>query len=353
MASHFFFSNRSFCLIPDVDIHITENFDINIRQPLVLPLAFLGALVGFFHFEKFSKLTNTRGSWIYATTAFLFGCMNTAGIFVNCFFPPNLDMSPASTASYIFGLIDGTCTSCVSFSFILCALVDIRLLDDTKCYFRTIVYVIYAALGVGWVQIEQGWTLGFLFLYLLLTIVGVAGYSLVTFLWFFIHSTFRGLGILLLAIVSGAVGIQILLHQEWVCDHFGPLFSSISLWYLASDTSFFLLCLFFFSTRSLRKYDLSLPQFDDYEEIDEENELHTSQPSNNEELSDVTNLLDTPDHTPTPYYGAQIDNFVGETEFHDQQSQPQQPQGQTYYYYDLNTNQWIPQQDCYLWTGKI
>jgi len=212
------------------------------------------------------------------------------------------------------------------------------------------VYLIYGALGFGWIQIEQGWAMGFLILYILLTIIGFTAYSLLSFVWFIINRTVQGLGTLLLAIISGILGIQIFLHPGWVCTNFGPLFNSLALWYLASDTSLLLLALFFFSTRNHRKYDRSLPQTeDDEDELDEEND-YTGNEKLNTELLDVTSLS-----TPPPYYEVGTpDHFVGAEFQQDQQQQPPAPPplGQLYYYYDLNTQQWVPQQDCsVVWEG--
>eukprot|EP01098_Paradermamoeba_levis_P003668 TRINITY_DN1645_c0_g1_i1.p1 TRINITY_DN1645_c0_g1~~TRINITY_DN1645_c0_g1_i1.p1 ORF type:complete len:269 (+),score=74.84 TRINITY_DN1645_c0_g1_i1:109-915(+) len=240
-----------------------EVFGHEIYNPGVLPFSLLGAFIGFYSSYSIHKHRNLLSNpQIYTIMFFLFGCMNTSGTFVNCLLPNNFNAGGSQAIpSIVFGLLDGICSSAVSLTFIFCGLTDIGVLKDGSMSLHALLALSYTGLVYGWTQVIFGAKFnGFDILYTDLTIVGSLSFIVLSIIWFIVHKTWKGVGWLLFAVASGAVGVYVLKNVGKFClpyfrlpftEYHIPSPGGEATWYLLSDLSLLGLALFYFASKKL------------------------------------------------------------------------------------------------------
>lgn len=251
-------SNGFYCNIKKIIIgHIT------VYQPDIAFFAICGALIGFTGFitilRRWKHLQNHE---TYAIIFFIFGCMNSSGLLANSIFMWGAGYS--SPASQWVNLIDGICSSAVSLTFIYCGLVDVGILKDGSWLTRLILLGSYLALAYYWYLNNHGKIPnGFQILYTDVTEVGSLVFFLLSFVWFYQHKTLRGIEWLVLAGVSGVIGILVLLQKlgDLCYLKFQVPFTSIELplpngggiWYFFSDLSLVGFLFFYLASKSIQQ----------------------------------------------------------------------------------------------------
>jgi len=247
--------------------------DVTVYQPDIAVFAICGALIGFTGFITVLRRWNTlQNHEIYAIIFFLFGCMNTSGFLANSIFL--WGANSVSPISQFVNLVDGVCSSAVSLTFIYCGLVDVKILKDGSVLTRLLLAGTLFALWHYWTLSNQGKIPnGFQLLYTDVTEAGSLIFFILSFVWFFQNKTFKGLGWLLLAGISGVIGLLVLLQKlgDLCFSSFTipntsiqiPLPDGGGIWYFFSDLSLFAFLFFYLTSKSIpqsEKEQLKLQQ---------------------------------------------------------------------------------------------
>eukprot|EP01097_Dermamoeba_algensis_P005759 TRINITY_DN3635_c0_g1_i1.p1 TRINITY_DN3635_c0_g1~~TRINITY_DN3635_c0_g1_i1.p1 ORF type:complete len:287 (+),score=59.66 TRINITY_DN3635_c0_g1_i1:65-862(+) len=233
----------------EVDGFVVVNPDIAI-------FALGGALTGFLSFiNVLYHRTKLRNHEVYMILFFLFGCMNTSGLFINSLTPRT--GSQMSTISFIMMTIDRFCSSAVSLTFIYCGLVDVGLLKDKSWSLRIVLLLNYMILWYWWNHDSA--TRAFDLLYTGLTEVGSLAYFVMSFITFYKFNSWRGWQWIALAGLSGLSGVLILqgkLGDLCINSVRLPLTSSYisvpngeAIWYLFSDLSLLFFSIFYITSK--------------------------------------------------------------------------------------------------------
>eukprot|EP01097_Dermamoeba_algensis_P007224 TRINITY_DN4530_c0_g1_i1.p1 TRINITY_DN4530_c0_g1~~TRINITY_DN4530_c0_g1_i1.p1 ORF type:complete len:292 (+),score=64.30 TRINITY_DN4530_c0_g1_i1:37-876(+) len=240
------------------DIRKVDVFSVTVFQPDIAIFAIGGALIGFTTFLTILRHRKyLLNSEVYTVLFFLFGCMNTSGLFINSLDPKG---NPATKNQTIIELIDLFCSSAVSLTFIYCGLTDVGVFKDKSALLRAILGVSYGLLFYAWVLSELGKIQNmFNYLYTDLTVIGSLSFFVLSFIWLLKNKTIRGIEWLLLAGVSGVVGILVLKGYlgdfcSWKVDLFGVSYHlphSGGVWYFFSDLSLVMFALFYLFSKSI------------------------------------------------------------------------------------------------------
>eukprot|EP01097_Dermamoeba_algensis_P000152 TRINITY_DN1055_c0_g1_i2.p1 TRINITY_DN1055_c0_g1~~TRINITY_DN1055_c0_g1_i2.p1 ORF type:complete len:290 (-),score=50.15 TRINITY_DN1055_c0_g1_i2:98-967(-) len=239
------------------------NGALTVYSPDIAILAICGAMIGFLGcaltYNRRKALINSE---VYAVIFFLFGCMNTCGLFINSIAVQGSDFS--QNFIMFVGLGDGIFTSCVSLSFLYCGLADVGILKDKTWWTRAILLGSYLTLAFLWRSSFSGnFVNAFQYLYTDLTEIGSLSFFLLSFFWFWQNKTLRGGRWLLLAGISGVVGIFVLLRKlgDFCFWHINipvihlsiPLPSGGGVWYFFSDLALASFLLFYLTSKTIQK----------------------------------------------------------------------------------------------------
>jgi hypothetical protein len=212
------------CIYPHLSIY--DSF--NIYQPFIIPLAFIGMIIGFKGFKKFHDN-------VYSVMFLCFFFMNLSAIFANCLFPSYWYLNIHSNfISIFFNLIDAFFSSLVNYSFILCGLIDIKIINSETEFSQLFIFGALL-ISIGYLLVFSGlWPFGFTFLYLILCIIGMLVFTVCSFIFLYRNYKLKYFCYVLNALLIGFVGIIILKKSEWFCEH-SPWINNIVLWFLFSD----------------------------------------------------------------------------------------------------------------------
>jgi hypothetical protein len=242
---------KPFCMIPTVDI-----MGIEVTNPLLAPGALLGVVIGIYAFMLVTSLTVEKNLYntsvvSYATMFILFALMNFSAIFADCLFVSYWSVGvPGNNIPTAVAFIDAFFSSMVDYSFILCGLTDIGIVNRISNY--------VVSLCLGWVGIFCGyllsfagiWQSGFTYLYSYLALVGMVVFALCSLPYTFREKTMSSLMYVGIAIISGLLGFWILSQEEQFCVR-NPFLNSYVLWFLCSDAALASICSYYMSSRKL------------------------------------------------------------------------------------------------------
>eukprot|EP01098_Paradermamoeba_levis_P006969 TRINITY_DN2892_c0_g1_i2.p1 TRINITY_DN2892_c0_g1~~TRINITY_DN2892_c0_g1_i2.p1 ORF type:complete len:351 (-),score=130.79 TRINITY_DN2892_c0_g1_i2:124-1107(-) len=231
---------------------------VTVYNPFLMPFMIFGICVGLLGVRSLAKhRANTKGGLIYSIMFLFFAGMNTSGFFANAFFPSGwTNGTKSSSISSFFALADAYCTSVVNFCFILCSLVDVGLLKERSLPFNTLIVAGLSLIGYGYHQTFNGhWKNGFVVLYLELCEVGFLTFVICALVFIFHNkSVWKGAAAgLVLAVLSGALGIKSLTLGDWFCNHLSLWINNIIVWFFFSDTALLSLLFYFLWTLKARE----------------------------------------------------------------------------------------------------
>mmetsp|Transcript_52435 Transcript_52435/g.131852 ORF Transcript_52435/g.131852 Transcript_52435/m.131852 type:complete len:273 (-) Transcript_52435:35-853(-) len=223
---------------------------ITLYQPMVGLFAIFGLSIGFIcHAHLRSR--HTKSAWTYSTMFFVFGCMNTTGIFLNCFAPPTGTFSDANLFQMVVGISDGIFSSCSSFSFLFCAVSDWGWADDTKRSYQKVLLTCYGIIAALYAYGTVKELMGiFKFLYVDVTLYGMLAFFVLSLAWNIANK--RVSVFLLAAITGGVLGFYCMRQGAIICAAVGPWINGEAVWYLFSDLSMLMLALYYSDTLNLR-----------------------------------------------------------------------------------------------------
>lgn len=189
-------------------------------------------------------------------TFLTFACMNTSGAIYWCGFD-NSNMSKFSKPQIDAIILDGSFSSITSLNFFFCALSDYLILKINKHKWqRVAILLIYWSIYYAYrYSIYNGQQFVWNILYLDLTKFSSVAFFILTLMRLMFTGNWKGAKELFASIVVGLSGIQLLANrnvQLFFCKWLDGYFDGMNIWYLQSDTSLFLLLVFFLKNHSGR-----------------------------------------------------------------------------------------------------
>jgi len=189
-----------------------------------------------------------------AVSFLLFAIMMTSGFVVHSVFLVECgEPLPAERVGmYIaVALFDGILSSVIAMSFFFNGLVDLKVLDESKCHTWVSMILAYAGIAAAYIQ-----GVNFEIVYVLLIAVGCGGYLLMQLLRMYIQDDARGIGWFLLAGTAGALTFAPVAIPQLsciLCEIFGGWIVE-GQWYYGADIVMFLVCKYILATRRLQGY---------------------------------------------------------------------------------------------------
>jgi hypothetical protein len=231
-------------MVPTIDF-----LGIPVTNPFIIPGALLGMIVGFYNFANIKPVLGNISTLSYLMLFLLFGLMNFSAIFADCLFPSNWTVGvPGNTVDIVCGFIDAFLSSMVDYSFILCGLSDIGVLNSVSNYvFALEIGVVGIATGYL-LAIYGAWPAGFTYLYSYLALVGMLVFAACAVYLTYTMKRMETLTSVGLAMFCGLLGFWILSHEDEFCTR-NPFLNSYVLWFLLSDAALALIGLYYVDSR--------------------------------------------------------------------------------------------------------
>jgi len=166
--------------------------------------------------------------------------MMTSSMIFNCFATPNASLLPGGFTHAVL-LMDASLTSCVALSFMFDGLVDLRLLSWDSVRDKLLMFGSYLCVAAAWEYCLETHRMKFAVRFLYEGLIGVCcGIFLVLEVIYVAQlpkgSRFAHGGFLVLAGISGFVGLLSFIKKTYLCINFPPLFEGCALlWFLGSD----------------------------------------------------------------------------------------------------------------------
>jgi hypothetical protein len=253
-----------------------NGYKLCIENPTLIPTCFLALLIGLICSKRISQLPGKFPSrWFYQLTFFLYGIMMTSAGILHCFLndqPKNTNDDSIRMVYLLVAVIDVGLTSNIAITFLFSGLCDIKFFNPKSHCTRWLLYILYFTIFLLWtLGILNNWHWSYDILYLGIISISCFIYLLTQLS---IKSNHRALPVLFVGGFYGGIGLLATsIGAEHICESEGPFWSQYIgpefIWFLFSDISMALICLYVIRANQEKKIMMKKKQAIDTERYPE------------------------------------------------------------------------------------